>query len=629
MKCRVKYLATFYLLTVLIFVAAKLAFMLAYSRTASFTVGDVFDVVAHGLTLDLSTALYFLVVPFLLTVASLITDIITHTNKKPPLRGEVWRGLLSRAYNAVVAIAFALAFVADTSLYAFWQFKLDASCLSYLTSPTEAMASVTPAYLLLRLLAVVVVAAAIYWLSPLQPPPVGEAISRDRSLPYGGRLEGALRLEGAFYLALIPIIIIGIRGGLGESTTNIGQVYFSQNQFLNHSAVNPVFSFLSSIGKSGDYIPDYSYYSDEECDALTDSLFSTASDRPDTLLGTTRPNIVIIVMESCGGQFTELGGHDEITPRLNQLAHEGVYFTQCYANSWRTDRGLVSTLSGYPAFPTTSVMKIPEKSRLLPSIAKTLAADGYSTAFYYGGDINFTNMRSYVIATGYQQLRWKADYPRSQQTSAQWGVRDDLMFSSLLDDIKRETSPHWMKTILTLSSHEPWDVPTHDLDDEVYNAFHYLDRCVGTFIDSLRQTPQWRDLLVVLLPDHGLRYRGIGETTRIYNHIPLIWLGGAVSTPRRIERLCSQTDLAATLLGQMQLSHDDFTFSRDVVSRNYRRPIVYHTFNNGVTLYDSTGFVAYDLNASRVIAHEGTDTLRLLRQARALLQLTARDLRGK
>ena len=595
MKCRVKYLATFYLLTVLIFVAAKLAFMLAYSRTASFTVGDVFDVVAHGLTLDLSTALYFLVVPFLLTVAGIFVNV------------PRW---LSRAYNAVVAVAFALAFVADTSLYAFWQFKLDASCLSYLASPTEAMASVTPAYLLLRLLAVVVVAAAIYCLY-------------NKSLPYGGRLEGA------FYLALIPVIIIGIRGGLGESTTNIGQVYFSQNQFLNHSAVNPVFSFLSSIGKSGDYIPDYSYYSDEECDALTDSLFSTASDQPDTLLGTTRPNIVIIVMESCGGQFTELGGHDEITPRLNQLAREGVYFTECYANSWRTDRGLVSTLSGYPAFPTTSVMKIPEKSRLLPSIAKTLAADGYSTAFYYGGDINFTNMRSYVIATGYQQLRWKADYPRSQQTSAQWGVRDDLMFRSLLDDIKRETSPHWMKTILTLSSHEPWDVPTHDLDDEVYNAFHYLDRCVGTFIDSLRQTPQWRDLLVILLPDHGLRYRGIGETTRIYNHIPLIWLGGAVSAPRRIERLCSQTDLAATLLGQMQLSHDDFTFSRDVVSRNYRRPMVYHTFNNGVTLYDSTGFVAYDLDASRVIAHEGTDTLRLLRQARALLQLTARDLRGK
>ena len=253
------------------------------------------------------------------------------------------------------------------------------------------------------------------------------------------------------------------------------------------------------------------------------------------LLNTTRPNIIIILMESCGGQFTELGGHPEITPRLNALAREGVYFTACYANSWRTDKGVVSTLSGYPAFPITSVMKIPEKSRKLPSIASSLAAEGYATAFYYGGDINFTNMRSYLMGTGYQQLRWKADYPADQQHSAQWGVRDDLMFSSLLADIRGESSDHWMKTLLTLSSHEPWDVPTHDLDDEVYNAFHYLDRCIGDFIDALRQTPQWDNLLVVILPDHGFRYQGIDETTRLYNHIPMFWVGGAVSEPQRAQ----------------------------------------------------------------------------------------------
>jgi phosphoglycerol transferase MdoB-like AlkP superfamily enzyme len=238
-------------------------------------------------------------------------------------------------------------------------------------------------------------------------------------------------------------------------------------------------------------------------------------------------------------------------------------------------------------------------------------------------------MRSYLMGTGYQQLRWKADYPANQQHSAQWGVRDDLMFSSLLADIRGESSDHWMKTLLTLSSHEPWDVPTHDLDDEVYNAFHYLDRCIGDFIDALRQTPQWDNLLVVILPDHGFRYQGIDETTRLYNHIPMLWVGGAVSEPQRIDRLCNQSDLAATLLGQMGLPHDDYTFSRDVVSHSHLRPMAYHTYNNGVTLYDSTGFVAYDLDARQVIAHEGPDSARLLRQAKALLQLTAKDLKNK
>ena len=605
MKSRLTYLCKFYALTVLVFIVAKVVFMITYRGEHPFGVGDAFAVITHGLTLDLSTALYFLALPFLIMIGCTLAQ----------GRGSMAMRWLLRVYDAVIAMAFALAFVADTSLYGFWNFKLDASCLQYLETPTEAMASVTTGYLLVRFGIFIIVAAAVFWLyDRLAPPPVD------------GERKGAW-WHSLVLLALTPLIVIGIRGGLGESTTNVGQVYHSSNQFLNHAAINPVFSFLSSLGKSGDYIVSYDYYSPAECATLTDSLFTTESINADTLLTTTRPNVVIILMESCGGQFTEIGGHPEITPRLNQLASEGVYFTECYANSWRTDKGVVSALSGYPAFPITSVMKIPEKSRNLPSIAQSLAAVGYTTSFYYGGDINFTNMRSYLMGTGYSQVTWKADYSGDEQRSAQWGVRDDLMLASLLRDIKDERADHWMKTLLTLSSHEPWDVPTHDLDDEVYNAFHYLDRCIGNFIDSLRQTPQWQNLLVVILPDHGYRYRGIDETTRLYNHIPLIWTGGAVRQPRRIDRFCNQSDLAATLLGQLQIDHHRYTFSRDVLSQSYRRPMAYHTYNNGMSLYDSTGFMAYDLDANTIIASEGQQAEQQLRVARALLQLTSHHLK--
>ena len=608
MKCRVSYLLRFYLLTVLLFMAAKWVFMFAYHGEYAFSMGDVLDVTLHGLSLDLSTALYFFILPFLLTIISLWVSI------------PKW---VYYAYYVLIAVAFALAFVADTSLYAFWEFKLDASCLQYLESPTEAMASVTTGYLALRVLLFLLVTLLITFLYIKVSPPHLPPLTSHPSL-----LTSYL-LPLTFYLLLIPLIVIGIRGGLGESTTNIGQVYYSQNQFLNHSAVNPVFSFLSSLGKSGDYIVDYHFYTDDECARLTEGIFSTVSEDPDSLLNTTRPNVVIILMESCGGQFTEIGGHPEITPRLNQLSREGIYFTECYANAWRTDRGTVSSLSGYPAFPLTSVMKIPEKSRKLPSIAASLAAEGYTTSFFHGGDINFTNMRSYLLSTGYQQLTWKADYSLHDQATAQWGVRDDLMFASLLHDIAGERSPHWMKTLLTLSSHEPWDVPDKVLDDEVYNSFHYLDRCIGQFIDSLRQMPVWQNLLVVMLPDHGLRYKGIGETTRLYNHIPMIWVGGAVRSPRRVEQVCNQSDLAATLLGQLHIDHSRYPFSRDVLSRNYRRHLAYHSFNNGVALFDSTGFVAYDFDANHIIAQEGPNTRQQLQTAKAILQLTSKDLKKR
>ena len=598
MRGRIAYLLKYYLVTIALFVVAKWAFMLACGDDLS--IGDYAVVVWHGLSLDLSTALYFFGVPFLLTAVSLWVRVPRY---------------VYLVYNAVVAIAFALAFVADTSLYPFWHFKLDASCLQYLETPTEAMASVTTWYLLGRQVILLILVFLIW---------IALSWQRTHFKPVRHRLLGTL---GA--LLLIGPIIIGIRGGLGESTTNIGQVYFSQNQFLNHAAVNPVFSFLSSLGKSGSYIVGYDYMTDEECRQLTDGLYYTDSTGADTLLTTQRPNIVLIVMESCGGQFTAIGGHPEITPRLNQLASEGVSFSECYANSWRTDKGMVSILSGYPAFPVTSIMKVPEKSRKMPSIAHSLQQVGYHNAFYYGGDINFTNMRSYVLGTGYDQLLWKSDFSGEEQETCQWGVRDDIMFDTLLRDIKEEKGNHWMKTLLTLSSHEPWDVPTKVLDDEVYNAFNYLDQCIGRFIDDLRKTPAWQNTLVVILPDHGYRYKGIDEATRLYNHIPMLWVGGAVKQPVVIDRLCNQSDLAATLLGQLGISHDDFTFSRDVVSSSYQHAVAWHTSTDCLSLYDTTGWMAYDLEAHTMIAQEGNDSQRQLQQARALLQLTSHDLKQK
>lgn len=599
MRERAIYLLKYYLVTIVLFVVAKVVFMLACGEGLS--LGDYAAVVWHGLSLDLSTALYFFCVPFLITVISLWT-------KVPRLAYLI--------YNGVVAIAFALAFVADTSLYPFWHFKLDASCLQYLETPTEAMASVTTGYLVLRLVLFIVLVLLLF---------LAFSLLRTRFQPARHRVLATL---GS--LLLIGPIIIGIRGGLGESTTNIGQVYFSQNQFLNHAAVNPVFSFLSSIGKSGDYIVSYDYMTDEECRQLTDGLYYTDSTGADTLLTTQRPNILFVVMESCGGQFTEIGGHPEITPRLNQLTHEGVYFSECYANSWRTDKGMVSILSGYPAFPVTSIMKVPEKSRKMPSIAHSLGQVGYQNTFYYGGDINFTNMRSYVLGTGYDRLLWKSDFSIEEQNTCQWGVRDDIMFDTLLADIQKEQNDKpWMKTFLTLSSHEPWDVPTKVLDDEVYNAFNYLDQCIGRFIDALRKTPAWSNTLVIILPDHGYRYKGIDEATRLYNHIPMLWVGGVVKQPVVIDRLCNQSDLAATLLGQLGISHDDFTFSRDVVSSSYKHAVAWHTSTDCLSLYDTTGWMAYDLEAQTMIAQEGNDSQRQLQLARALLQLTSHDLKQK
>ena len=606
---------------VLIFIVAKVVFFMACAD-GGVSISDLPGVLSHGISLDLSTSLYFVIVPYLLTMAS------------------VWLSVpacLYRIYHLTAAVVLALAFVADTSLYPFWGFKLDASCLQYLDTPTEAAASVTTGFLAVRLLLVVLVAAAVFAVenrvgrllpvsSSLDQRELSDSPSDDRLPSVRARLK-----ETLYYILLIPLIVIGIRGGLDESTTNIGQAYYSQHQFLNHAAVNPVFSFVASLEKTANDVPDYHFMDDDECEQLVSRYYPTQSVGVDTLLRTRRPDVVVILLESCGGIFTRLEGPSEVMPRLNQLMDEGVSFDSCYANSWRTDRGTVCAYSGYPSFPVSSVMKMPAKTRLLPGLAQSLHREGYATHYLYGGDINFTNMRSYLVGTGFSQLTWKKDYSPEEQATAEWGVRDDITFATLASlllagDSTRQRQPRFIG-FSTLSSHEPWDVPVSRFSDPTLNAFYYLDQCIGQLVDTLRQSAAWDNLLLVLLPDHGVNYHDVNYHDRRRNHIPMVWTGGAVSKPRHIMTICNQTDLPATLLGQLGISHDDYRYSRDVMSSSYREPFAVNTFNNGISMIDSTGFAIYDLNVGQTVVDESTDADQLILKGKAVLQSACKNLK--
>ena len=172
----------------------------------------------------------------------------------------------------------------------------------------------------------------------------------------------------------------------------------------------------------------------------------------------------------------------------------------------------------------------------------------------------------------------------------------------------------------------PWDVPIHHFDDEVLNAFYYLDQCIGDFIQQLRQSDLWDNTLVIMLPDHGIGYNGLGESDPLLNHIPMIWVGGAVKESRRVEQICNQTDLPATLLGQLGINHDAYTFSRDVLSMTYTHPVAIHTYDDGFTMIDSTSFVNYDFISDRIVKTQGNGYERLIQQAKAILQAATKDL---
>lgn len=271
-------------------------------------------------------------------------------------------------------------------------------------------------------------------------------------------------------------------------------------------------------------------------------------------------------------------------------------------------------------------MKIPAKSRTLPSIAGKLVKEGYHTDFLYGGDINFTNMKSYLLQSGYQKLTANTDFPLEQHQNA-WGVNDDITFEHLYQVLTERKETPWHTTFLTLSSHEPFEVPYHRLQEAKPNAFAFTDHCLGQFIDRLKQTPVWKDLLVICVPDHGFYYpdnSGHGHDDRIH-HIPMLWLGGAIKQPMVIDRLMNQSDLAATLLAQLGIDHSEFNFSRNVLGTEYTYPFAYWSFGGGYAFADSTGVTVMDLNADRpIIERPSPDKNRILK-GKAILQSSYDD----
>lgn len=584
---RLLFILRLYITLLLIFVTQKLVFMLFnLPSAAGTTVGGWAGVLLHGLRLDSVTACYLMAVPVLVVLVSFFW----------------WRMPVRRVltcYYALAAPLMALAFAADMVLYRFWGAKMDAADLIYAANPKDMLASLTlPAILVGGVLLAMLV---FHYLRRLR-----------HATPEGfDRVHPA---SSAVMLAVVALQFVGIRGGLSDSTANVSYAYFSSTPFLNHSAINPLFNITHSLFKTEDLTAQFRFYDDDRLAALTAGTYPADPAVTDTLLNTSRPDILLVVWEGAGSAMML---NDSVAPQFSRWSREGVFFSNCYANSFRTDRGLVAIVNGWPGLPTTSLMKKADMGRKLPALARLLQRAGYTTAFYYGGDIDFTNMRGHLSESGFGRVEGQ-EYFSAASVRANWGVADEELFR-LTPLFPAHPS---FTAMLTLSSHEPWDVPTHRLHDPRRNAFAYTDACLGAWLDSLRHTPAWDNLLVVIVADHGVPVDGLAPDCKHHaSRIPILWVGGAVKQPRTFDLLMNQSDLAATLLAQLGMADTAFTFSRNVLAPSYRDRFAVNAYKNGLFYIDSTGVTNYDcLSLSEPDAAYPSDPRRLQR-TQALLQL--------
>ena len=586
----------------LVFCVEKFVFLL-YTGAAGrgYAAADWLRVWWHGLKMDLSSAGY-------VTAVAVIFCVLGAWFRRFPLRGVLL------AYEALMSFVLSLIFVGDAMLYPFWHYKLDSSVLMYLTSPKMAIASVSGWTAAAGFLAVLALAALVFLLISL---PV-----RRRTLSPGGRLPAFA--AGLLLLLLEAPLFLAIRGGVKESTMNVGKAYFSDDRYLNHAAVNPAFSLLSSLKLSGSLREGYEFLPEGECGDIAGGLLSLGEGQTERIVSAVRPNVLLIVMESFGADLVGcLGGIEGVTPRLDSIASRGVFFPRCYAGSFRTDRGVFCINCGFPALPNASMMGRPRKWDSFESLISVFSGEGYSTAFYYGGDIDFTKMRGWLYNCGVDRIVSDEDFPPKERHYSKWGVRDDLVFGRLYDDLSaRDDDCPWFVEVLSQSSHEPFQVPSEKFADAIPNAFAYSDSVLGNFIDGLKALPLWDNLLVVITADHGYYYADEGhpQSPRVHN-IPLIFTGGAVNGPgRKYGKIMNQTDIPATLLSQLGIDASGFPFSRDVLSSAYTEPFAFYTFINGFCVLDGDGATLYDCVSSSCVTDEGDPDGGRLLKGKAILQ---------
>lgn len=628
----VKTYATF----VVLFVLQKPLFLFLEKGSATQPVDNIFTelpaVIWHGLPLDLSMAGYLSVIPGFLSIAVVWQkrDLV-----KP----------IMNIYFIIASLFITCSFLLNASLYPYWKYPLDSTPLFYFfTSPADAIASVSIWQVILSIVILIVLTIGVWFTLRMR----GEKHQQYSRYGYGyegfgrgkrNRFDDFDRHRGRtsiILLLLTGLLFLPIRGGITVSTMNTGQAYYSQNAYLNHSAVNPLFSLLESITHQEDFASQYRFMKDKEADKIFATMTSTSDENTYPLLNEATfkkgtPDILIVIMESFASDIMpSMGSYKDVAVCLDSIAQQSILFTRFYANSFRTDRGMVSILSGYPAQPTTSIMRYPRKTSQLPSIARNLAKyKNYKTTYYYGGDADFCNMRSYLVSQGYQHIISDANFPIEDKLS-KWGVPDHILAAKMMEDIKAQQNEKrpMLRILQTSSSHEPFEVPYHRLKDKRLNAFAYTDSVMGAIVREYRKLPKWKNTLIVFVPDHVGGYKeNLNDHDRSRYQIPLILAGGAISRPMKVGIIGSQHDIAATLLGQLGVEHREFTFSKNMMS-DATPKFAFFAVNDAFGIVSEENSLIYDNRAKRIVYDKGEKGFNLKR-GQAYLQKLYDDLAKK
>ena len=570
----------------LFFAFSRIIFLIFYHKyiTGIDTV-SVAAVLFHGLKLDISTICYVIAIPFLLLTVQSISS-------------REWMNKLILTYNTLIIFIYSLITTAELGVYDEWQTKLSSKAIKYLSHPSEVYNSAsTGTFFILLFILLAQFFIGFFAFKKIFWHRIGKT---------------TIKWYFTFSFIILSLLGIGLRGGLQQIPINQSDAYYSKHNVLNLAAVNSGWNMIHSLHQNFYSIEKnpFNYYKTEEAKRITDEMHKVKNDTTIHVLKTKNPNIVFILLEGWSADLIEsLGGEKGITPHFRDLEKYGILFTHMYSSGSRSEQGMSSVFGGCPATPLAQIARQPDKFVKLPSFTKTLISKGYHTSYYFGGDLEYGNIRGYIYSNNFDRIVEGKDFgnnfPRGKL-----GLHDEFVYPRFLSDLNKEKFP-FFAAYFTMSTHSPYDFPNFKepiqwpkIEKEYVNAAYYADSCLGDFISKVKKMSWYENTLIVIVSDHGHNsYKGHEYWNTEYQKIPMLFLGGAIKDEFRgtqIDKYGSQIDIASTLLHQLDIKSDKFRWSKNLLNP-YTPNFTYSAFEVGINWRCSEGEFVYEHNMNKYL----------------------------
>lgn len=553
----------------------------------------------NALPLDIATASFLLAIP---VIIMFVSHAIDKDTLFAPLRWVFY--LLIAVYNL---IAFG-----DIGIYGEWRTKLSYRALMYLENPSEVINTAETEDTLLLIVLWTLFTILFCWLYTklVEPSPEDYAVeNKIKILPFTGS-----------FVLVVALLFLGMRGGFNEIPITSSKVYYSGHKLANEMTVNPAYYLVENILNSRKFETraHFNYIDKDDAKARAAELHAVSCDSTTSILKMKRPNIVVILLESWSADLIEsLGGEPGITPNFHELEKEGLLFTNIYASANRSQHAMSSLFGGLPGMPVTTITNHPDKYYALPSLVKKMDSVGYHTSFYFGGELNYGNILSYLRYNEFDDIIEAKDIDEGFH-KGKLGYHDTDVMPWFAEQISEYPQP-FFSTLFTVSTHSPYDYPKifdeiewPKIEKQYVNSGYYTDMAIKMFMDKAKQQEWYDSTLFVFVADHShTSYKNHRMESFDHHKIPMLIYGEPLQDSlkgKTFDKICGNTDLPAMILAQLGLNHDEFFWSKDMFGKCYK-PFAFFELNNGFGWKTPDGEFVYS-NSGKYIKNTLPETMR-------------------